>query len=96
MYNRDMKKTVIIFVVIIGVIAGVLFFLRRDELLDPIGKTVEKVTEKPLEKYSFERLRASEIPLSNITIGKLLKDDEDFASFEFSYSIDKNLIILRS
>jgi dipeptidyl aminopeptidase/acylaminoacyl peptidase len=53
---------------------------------------VDQIVEKPLEKYSFERLKKTQISPSEIKIGKELKKEEGFVSHEFSYCMDSKFI----
>lgn len=87
-----MKRILLMIVLVIAGLAGLFIYFRRDEIVRPINQTVDQVTEKPLEKYSFERLKGAEIPPSEIEIGKQLKDDEDFVSHEFRYTVSGSLL----
>ncbi len=95
MYNKVMRNWIFAGIIILtaGIGVYVLFQLFTNEnVVTPIARTVDEITEKPLEKYSFQRLREAQIVPSTISIGRKLKDDPDFASYLFTYTIDRNLL----
>ncbi len=47
-----------------------------------------EVTQKPLEKYSFENLRTTEIKSSEIKLEKVISEEDDYTSHQFSYQVD--------
>lgn len=53
-----------------------------------MGDIADKITEKPLEKYSFENVRKTKFAPSVISLGDPLKDGEDFSSYTFYYLVD--------
>lgn len=88
-----MKKRYLVLILFVGVIVLVLFFLfRQSKYISPLSESGVEIFEKPLEKYSFESLRSTEITPSTIEIGRQIKDDPDFASFIFTYTISGNLL----
>jgi dienelactone hydrolase len=91
-YNRAMKWIISISVFLLVSIACIYLYLQKGNLQSPIGKTIDQIVEKPLEKYSFENLRNTTITPSEILIGKELKNEEDFVSHEFSYCMDSQFI----
>lgn len=48
--------------------------------------------EKPLEKYTIENLSKAKISSSEIEIGEVLKEDEKFTSYQFSFTFDPTLV----
>lgn len=53
----------------------------------PISPTI-----KPLEKYSLESLKQREFAGSNITIDKVMKDDDEFTSSLFFFTSDGKIV----
>lgn len=78
----------IVLCIVLGSI-GVYFYVRSNNIESPIGKTIDKIVEKPLEKYSFKNLKETSFTPSKIYIGKELKKGDTFVSYEFSYCMDK-------
>lgn len=89
-----MRKVFVVLVILILIVLGVFGWqtIRDQAIVTPIGKKVQEITEKPFAKYTFQRLRDADIPASPIAIGRKLKDDPDFASYEFYYTVDKSLL----
>lgn len=88
-----MKKRYLVLILFVGVIGLALFLLfRESEYISPLSETGVEIFEKPLEKYSFEGLRSTDISPSSITIGRKIKDDPDFASYLYSYEVDGKLL----
>lgn len=83
-----MKKVLLaLFLIALITIPSVFYFLtRKDSLLTPLAK---KITEKPLEKYSFENLRKTKFKGSKITIGKKIKEGESFESYVFYFNVQE-------
>lgn len=82
-----MGKLLVFIIVVALTVAGVLYVFRNtlsSTIITPIAK--EKIIfEKPLEKYSFDRLRKTDFVTGNITLGKKVKEDEDFISRMFYF-----------
>ena len=57
-------------------------------ILSPIARVVEK----PVEKYSFNRLATSEYKGSQIVIDEVLEEDEDFVVSKFWYEVEGKII----
>lgn len=87
-----MKKRVIIasaFVLSCIIIAVILVFrIKEVSFLSPIDAQPTIIPEKPLEKYSFERLKNRNFSGSPISIERELKNDPDFTSRLFFYESD--------
>ena len=76
-----------VLVFILGIGMGKTYF-QNIGLISPLGNIVNKITEKPLEKYTFASLSKKHFLPSAIKLGKPLKDEENFTSYEFSYTVD--------
>ncbi len=90
-----MRKLVIILIIVllVGIVGFSIFkFLASSDIATPISQKVDEIAEKPLEKYSFESLSSTDIRPSSIEIGKQIKDDPDFASFIFTYTVSGDLL----
>ena len=69
---------------------GVLFFLPSRQngiLISPLGQNFFK-QPKTLEKYSFENLRKREYQGSEIKLEKVIKEEEKYTSWLFSFQSD--------
>ena len=69
---------------------ALLFFLpsrRNGILISPLGQNFFK-QPKPLEKYSFENLRKREYQGSEIKLEKIIKQEEKYTSWLFSFQSD--------
>jgi len=70
---------------------GVLFFLpgrQNGILISPLSQNFFKQQSKPLEKYSFENLRKREYQGSEIKLEKIIKEEEKYTSWLFSFQSD--------
>lgn len=70
---------------------GVLFFLPGSQsqgLISPLSQNFFKQQTKPLEKYSFENLRKREYQGSEIELEKVIKEEEKYTSWLFSFQSD--------
>jgi len=87
-----MKKnwSIIILAVFYLALLGGLFFLPgqngQKSLISPLGSGFFK--PKPLEKYSFENLRKREYQGSEIKLEKIIKEEEKYTSWLFSFQSD--------
>jgi len=87
------KKKIFIFLVIFlglfGIIGGIWAGLRLKNkgwvLLSPLGSKIEEIKEKPLEKYSFERLKERGGISSKIVLEREISRSPTFTSYLFSY-----------
>lgn len=89
-YNTFVQKVIIV-LIIIGIAFGIYayrYIRSHESLLSPISNSIHKITEKPLEKYTFASLSKTHFPPSAIKLGKPLNDEESFTSYEFSYTVD--------
>lgn len=67
----------LVFVLAILLVGGIIFWKKQDyHIQSPIvTKVAEKITVKPLEKYSFTNLHKTEFKASKITIGEEIVQD---------------------
>lgn len=87
-----MKKNVLIILcgVIIGSISAYLIFHQGiKEQIKPIKEKTPNIVEKPLEKYSFERLKEHTFQPSEIIIGEEIKKEANFSSYIFYFYVDE-------
>lgn len=87
-----MKKNLplIVFALLCLVLLGSLFFLPgngQKSLISPLGSNFFN-RPKTLEKYSFENLRKREYQGSEIKLEKVIKEEEKFTSWLFSFQSD--------
>src|ERR1035437_8602668 len=85
-----MKKTVlsiltIIIFVLIGWFGNTLYHLPKN------SNPVSMVKPTPLYKYSTENLSAASFKPSQIAVGKILKDNPKFTSYEFTMQFSPDL-----
>jgi dipeptidyl aminopeptidase/acylaminoacyl peptidase len=71
--------------VLIGWLCNTAYHLPRNS--NPIAQ----VRPTPLLKYTIENLAKADIKPAEIQIGKVLKDDPKFTSYEFTFSFNPNL-----
>ncbi|GDX62270.1 hypothetical protein LBMAG33_5800 [Candidatus Levyibacteriota bacterium] len=64
----------------IGLITYFIFTKNKITIISPIVKERE---EKPLDKYTFERLRKKEFKKEGITLGKIIKSTNRYISYIF-------------
>ena len=84
-------NTFLIFLLTVFLLGGILFvFMMQDHQLDlisPLGQNFFK-QPKPLEKYSFENLKKKEYQGSEIKLEKIIKEEEKYTSWLFSFQSD--------
>lgn len=82
-----MKKGILLVIVILVLLGIGGFFWykngKKESIVSPLS--LKKLTEKPLEKYSFENLRKQKFPPSQITLGKTIKNTPDYTSLMFYF-----------
>jgi len=87
-----MKKTLVIILVILLLIASVFYFINRNKnhpKVSSINKSGE--IERPLERYSIENLAKTDISRGKITIKEKLEEKETFDSYIFEFQFNPNL-----
>lgn len=86
------NRTLFLFVFLYLLLLGVLFFLpdkkRQGSLISPLVSSLTKKQPRPLEKYSFESLRKRNYEGSEIKLEKIIKQEEKFTSWLFSFQTD--------
>jgi dipeptidyl aminopeptidase/acylaminoacyl peptidase len=81
-----MKKIFLLIVIICTAIIIGIIFLKPNNILTPIGKgTIYK--EKKLAQYSYTALQKTKFLGSEINIDKVLKDEKDFTSYLFYFTV---------
>ena len=61
-------------------------------LIRPLENIREEIREKPLEKYSFDRLKKKPGQTSEITLEKVLKEDTKFTAWQFWFKSESRKI----
>lgn len=83
-----MKKVIALTGIIICLIVlAIFFYLNKtngNNFLSPLGH----ITEKPLAKYSFDRLKIRKPSGGDVSIGEKLKEDPNFISYIFYYTTE--------
>lgn len=82
------KKIVASIIFLILIIVSVVYFFQRNKgkIISPLGDVL-KIIEKPLDKYTFQRLKEATFKSGEITIGKIIKDEETFSSRIFYFKV---------
>jgi len=87
-----MKKILIItLIIVVSVVLGWLakdYFPGRNTKVEQI---TEKILPKPLDKYTIQNLSTARIPKEKIEVGEIIKEDTNFTSYLFSFSLDPTL-----
>ena len=91
-----MQKALLILVILI-VIASTLFLIssflsKSNYFLSPISSKNNLPIEKPLEKYSFERLKNRVPAAGNITIDNQSKRGDGFSSYMFYFTTENKKV----
>src|SRR3989304_10011672 len=87
-----MKRFLVVTIIII--FSVVLGWFAKDYFLDKntkVGKKTKKTLPKPLDKYTIQNLSTALITQEKIEMGETLKEDSDFTSYLFSFSLDPTL-----
>jgi len=79
------KRTILLFVTAIVAIGVLLFVFIHNKKVD-IVSPLSRLTEKPLEKYSFSRLKETKFEVSKITFDKVLKEGDGYTSYLFYFT----------
>ena len=83
-----MGKLLLLIIVIAVTVSGVLYIFKNsisEKIVNPIAKE-KTFFEKPLAKYSYDRLRTTNFEGGNISFGKIIKEGEGFNSRIFYFS----------
>lgn len=101
-----MKKIILIILLLFA--GGTFYFLTQkevveiilrltprlidDSIISPLSRRALEIGPKPLEKYTFENLKNQQFSPSEITFGKVLKDEKDYTSGLFYFNmVDKRV-----
>lgn len=76
------KISIILLVCIVALLVGFIIAQRTEKPLDKIAKIIEK----PLERYTFENLRKTQLPESPITVGRLIEEKDNYISHMFYFT----------
>ncbi|MBI4100450.1 dienelactone hydrolase family protein [Candidatus Microgenomates bacterium] len=90
-----MKEAALSIFIIFLFAAGAYFFFFNEkggDIISPVGRKVQEIKEKPLEKYAFENLKSKQFDPGIITIGQILKDEKDYSSYMFYYTVDSKKV----
>lgn len=82
-----MGKIVLLIFFIAVSVGGVLYVFKNsitEKIVEPIAKD-QTIFEKPLAKYSYQRLRKTTVPAGTVTLGEVVKEDDDFTSRMFYF-----------
>jgi len=86
----DKNRTLLVIAIFLLLALGIIFFLpsfyHQDGFISPLIPLMGK--PKPLEKYSFENLRKREYQGSEIKLEKVIKEEEKYTSWLFSFQSD--------
>lgn len=83
-----MVKLPLIILTLILVVAGSLLAWYWPGNVNSPKSASQTPKPKPLEKYTYENLSKATFKQSEITLGDVIKDDPDFTSQIFSFSVD--------
>src|SRR4030043_2219703 len=86
----DKNRTLLVIAIFLLLALGIIFFLpsfyHQDGFISPLIPLMGK--SRPLEKYSFESLRGREYQGSEIKLEKVIKEEEKYTSWLFSFLSD--------
>lgn len=84
-----MRKVLFAFLILGGCLVGFgvysLGVFQHSKYLSPVAE--EKVVEKPLMVYQYTSLKNASLNPSSITIGEIIKDDPQYTSQKFYYTV---------
>src|SRR3990167_5359853 len=72
--------------ILVGWFANTAYHLPRSA-----NNPLSEIKPRPLDKYTIENLSNANVTPSQIEIGKVLKDDPKFTSYEFFMNFDPSL-----
>lgn len=82
-----MKKSLFLLTLFFIAISLFFFFYKENK---KIVSPLSQIIPKPLEKYSYDNLKKKEFKDSEIKIGKILKETDNFTSYIFYFNVDFN------
>lgn len=77
----------IISVLVIGFFAGT-YYRGKNNLTTP---KISTIIQRPLDKYTIDNLRASDIPVGKITIDNVISENEGSISYKFTFDFSPML-----
>lgn len=86
------KLFLFIFIIFLISLASVIIFVFTGFNSKTILSPLSQIVEKPLAKYSFERLKTRVPAGGNISIGEKLKEDANFTSYMFFYTTESKKV----
>lgn len=87
-----MKLATGVLILILGILGG-FFVLSSKVSKSLINPSVEnEIKQRPLEKYTIDNLSKTNFRASEITLGEVLADDADFASYKFYFLVDEKKV----
>jgi uncharacterized protein len=82
----------LIIIVCLGILGASGWYLYTyknvTNLETPVGQAIEKITEKPLDKYTIENLSKRTFEGSQIILGEQLEETKDYTVHKFSFMSD--------
>lgn len=78
-------KIVLFLVILLGIMVSVGFFVFGQVKMHLVSPLAGKKIEKPLDKYTFDRLRKTIFPATQIVVGKQIKKEDNFVSAPFYF-----------
>lgn len=80
--------------IILVIVAGYLFLAQENnqEIISPIVQEFPTNQQKPLKKYSFENLKKRDFYGSEITFGKLEKENSEIKSYLFYFTSENKKV----
>ncbi len=85
-----MKYIYIIIVAVVTASAILLLYKSTDNgVVNPISSNIDKIIEKPFDKYTIEALKERQAIPSAITIDKIIKEDPEFTAYLFYFITNK-------
>ncbi|MBU2592328.1 alpha/beta fold hydrolase [Patescibacteria group bacterium] len=90
------KKPIILAVAFVLLVWGGYWLIANQEtaknFISPLSDQQKESKPKPLQKYSFENLKNRDYPGSEITLEKVIKEEEKYVSWLFSYLTDNKKV----
>jgi len=86
------KKPLLLSIALVLLVGGGYWLITNQEIarnfISPLSDQPKEIKPKPLQKYSFENLKNRDYPGSKITLEKVIKEEEKYTSWLFSYLTD--------
>jgi dipeptidyl aminopeptidase/acylaminoacyl peptidase len=88
--SRVKSVIFIILLILTGMLAGWLFHTYYNSQNTP-SSPIAQIKPRPLDKYTIENLSRAEIKPVKIEVGEILKEEDNFTSYLFSFTFDPTL-----